>query len=89
MEFLSAQTTDKLWPVNLVLHSVVSQKFGGDASLTPSYKVVNLPFRPSDGLHEFRFGMLAHFFLRRKRAAKSLQTGVRASSVSMPTAICC
>lgn len=58
MEFLSAQMNDSFWPVNLVLHSVVSQKYGGDASLTPSYKIVGLPFRPSDGFHEYRFGML-------------------------------
>jgi hypothetical protein len=58
MEFLSAQMNETYSPVNLVLHSVLSMKDGGDASLTPTYKIFPLPFHPADGVHEYRFGML-------------------------------
>ena len=56
MEFLSSQMNETAFPVNLVLHSTLSFQNGGDASSTPSYKVVNLPFQPSNGIHEYRFG---------------------------------
>lgn len=57
MEFLSSQTKEMKSPVNLVLHSILSLDKGGDASDTPTYKVVPLPFVPTDQAHEYRFGM--------------------------------
>jgi len=56
MEFLSQQFKESHYPVHLVLHSVLTQRNGGDAQNTPSYKVVPLPFNPTDGFHEYRFG---------------------------------
>lgn len=61
MEFLSAQMNETMSPVNLVLHSVLSMQNGGDAENTPTYKVIPLPFTPSDGIHEFRFGRSIRF----------------------------
>ena len=56
MEFLSSQVNDTTARVNLVLHSIMSLDAGGDASDTPTYKVVPLPFVPTDHAHEYRFG---------------------------------
>ncbi|KAF8243235.1 glycoside hydrolase family 16 protein [Wilcoxina mikolae CBS 423.85] len=55
MEFLSSQMNETYAPVNLVLHSVLSMKDGGDASLTPTYKIFPLPFNPTADIHEYRF----------------------------------
>ena len=55
MEFLSSQFTDDTSPLNLVMHSELSQKYGGDASQTPSYTVVKLPLRADEAFHEYRF----------------------------------
>jgi len=55
MEFLSAQMNSSSSPVNLVLHSTLSEIDGGDAKNTPTFKVVPLPFQPADGFHEYRF----------------------------------
>jgi hypothetical protein len=59
MEFLSAQMNSTSSPVNLVLHSTLSEIDGGDAKNTPTFKVVPLPFKPVDGFHEYRFGACA------------------------------
>lgn len=48
-------------PVNLVLHSIQSLMAGGDASVTPTFKLFPLPFHPGDGFHEYRFGMSSLF----------------------------
>lgn len=58
MEFLSQQFESRTpkYPLHLVLHSTLSQRYGGDAKKTGNYKVVNLPFHPSTGFHEYRFG---------------------------------
>ncbi|TGZ84992.1 concanavalin A-like lectin/glucanase [Ascodesmis nigricans] len=55
MEFLSSRMNETNSPIHLVLHSTLSFQEGGDASNTPSYKVIDLPFQPSDGVHEYRF----------------------------------
>ncbi|KAF8474011.1 glycoside hydrolase family 16 protein [Kalaharituber pfeilii] len=55
MEFLSSQFNDTTSPVNLVLHSVLSLENGGDASGTPTFKVIQLPFEADKGVHEYRF----------------------------------
>jgi hypothetical protein len=56
MEFLGRQMNDSYSPVNLVLHSTLSGQNGGDASKTPTYKIIPLPFDSRDGFHEYRFG---------------------------------
>ncbi|KAA8899763.1 glycoside hydrolase family 16 protein, partial [Sphaerosporella brunnea] len=55
MEFLGRQTNDTYSPVNLVMHSTLSSEYGGDASKTPTYKIVPLPFQANEGFHEYRF----------------------------------
>lgn len=55
MEFLSSQLNDSTSPVNLVLHSTVSQSAGGDASGTPAFRVIELPFESDLDVHEYRF----------------------------------
>lgn len=57
MEFLTRQMNETFSPVNLVLHSALSQAQGGDATNTPTYKIIPLPFHPANGTHEYRFGM--------------------------------
>lgn len=56
MEFLSKdfQTSNASYPVNLVLQSRASAEAGYDASHTPTYQVVNLPFDPRGDFHEYR-----------------------------------
>ncbi|KAF1981252.1 glycoside hydrolase family 16 protein [Aulographum hederae CBS 113979] len=55
MEFLSSQFNTTSSPVNLVLQSPASARAGFDAAGTPSFKLYQLPFTPSDGYHEYRF----------------------------------
>lgn len=55
MEFLSSQLNDTTSPVNLVLHSTESLKNGGDASGTPTFKIIQLPFEADLAVHEYRF----------------------------------
>ncbi|KAI5810918.1 glycoside hydrolase family 16 protein [Peziza echinospora] len=55
MEFLSSQLNDTTSPVNLVLHSPLSLQNGGDASGTPTFKVIQLPFEADEQVHEYRF----------------------------------
>lgn len=55
MEFLSSQLNDTTSPVNLVLHSTLSISRGGDASGTPTFKFVQLPFEADKAVHEYRF----------------------------------
>ncbi|KAH0538410.1 hypothetical protein FGG08_005010 [Glutinoglossum americanum] len=54
-EFLSSQFNATSSPVNLVLHSSLSLQDGNDASHSPTFKVMQLPFRPDEGFHEYRF----------------------------------
>lgn len=56
MEFLSAQINETSSPVNLVLHSALTESHGGDAKGTPTYKVIPLPFNSAEEVHEYRFG---------------------------------
>jgi len=56
MEFLSSQITSNSSPINLVLHSLLTEERGGDAKNTPTFKVVSLPFAADEGFHEYRFG---------------------------------
>lgn len=55
LEFLSSQLNATSSPVNLVLHSSLSLQDGNDASRSPTFKVVQLPFKPDEGFHEYRF----------------------------------
>lgn len=55
IEFLSSQLNDTTSPVNLVLHSTDSLENGGDASGTPTFKVIQLPFEADLDVHEYRF----------------------------------
>ncbi|KAH8146270.1 uncharacterized protein LAJ45_09712 [Morchella importuna] len=55
MEFLSAQINETSSPVNLVLHSALTESHGGDAKGTPTYKVIPLPFNSAEEVHEYRF----------------------------------
>ncbi|KAI5812118.1 concanavalin A-like lectin/glucanase domain-containing protein [Pyronema omphalodes] len=55
MEILTAQINDTSRPIHLVLHSPLSQQYGGDASQTPYYQIKNLDFEPSNDMHEYRF----------------------------------
>lgn len=56
MEFLSKDfhSSNASYPVNLVLQSRASAEAGYDASHTPTYQVVNLPFDPRADFHEYR-----------------------------------
>ena len=56
MEFLSSQFIPgkSIYPVNLVLQSEQSVRAGFNAANTGNYIVVNLPFDPTDGFHEYR-----------------------------------
>ncbi|RPB29915.1 glycoside hydrolase family 16 protein [Terfezia boudieri ATCC MYA-4762] len=58
IEFLSSQLNDTTSPVNLVLHSSLSK--GGDASGTPTFKVIQLPFEADKAVHEYRFDWQPH-----------------------------
>jgi len=55
MEFLSRQFNESQGAVNLVLQSPDSVKSGYDASGTSGFQVKQLPFRPDDKFHEYRF----------------------------------
>ncbi|TVY52385.1 Beta-glucanase [Lachnellula cervina] len=57
MEFLSSQfiVENNTYPVNLVLQSVQSVQAGFNAAGSPNFKLVNLPFNPTVGYHEYRF----------------------------------
>ena len=57
MEFLSSQfvVENNTYPVNLVLQSEQSVQAGFDATGSPNFKLVNLPFNPTSGYHEYRF----------------------------------
>jgi beta-glucanase (GH16 family) len=56
MEFLSSEFVpeNNTYPVNLVLQSEQSVRAGYNAAGTGNYLVVNLPFDPTDGYHEYR-----------------------------------
>lgn len=60
MEFLSSQfvPANNTFPVNLVLQSTQSVQAGFNALGTGNYIVVNLPFDPTDGFHEYRIDFL-------------------------------
>jgi hypothetical protein len=57
MEFLSSQFDfeNKTFPVNLVMQTALSAKIGYNTLGDGTYFVVNLPFDPTDGFHEYRF----------------------------------
>jgi len=55
MEFLSKQFNSSGGVVNLVLQSPESVRAGYDAADTPNYQNKNLPFRPDEEFHEYRF----------------------------------
>ncbi len=55
MEFLSAEYNASSHPVNLVLQSPNSVRNGFDAAKTTTFDLMQLPFNPSDGFHEYRF----------------------------------
>ncbi|KAF2746104.1 glycoside hydrolase family 16 protein [Sporormia fimetaria CBS 119925] len=55
LEFLSKEYTNNGGAVNLVLQTPESVASGYDASNTSAYKVKELPFRPDDMFHEYRF----------------------------------
>ncbi|QSZ37303.1 hypothetical protein DSL72_009397 [Monilinia vaccinii-corymbosi] len=60
MEFLSSQfnVENNTFPVNLVLQSVQSVQAGYNAAGTGNYVVVNLPFNPTTGYHEYRIDFI-------------------------------
>lgn len=60
MEFLSREfdEANKVFPVNLVIHSASSAQDGYDASKTGTFKVANLKFDPTKDFHEYRFDFL-------------------------------
>lgn len=58
MEFLSSQINKTMSPINLVLHTPLTEAQGGDAKGTPTYKIIPLPFDSAEGIHEYRFGTL-------------------------------
>jgi beta-glucanase (GH16 family) len=60
MEFLSREfdEANKVFPVNLVIHSSQSAKDGYDASKTGMFKRINLMFDPTKDFHEYRFDYL-------------------------------
>lgn len=60
MEFLSSQfiPENNTYPVNLVLQSEQSVRAGYNAANTGNYKVVNLPFDPTNGFHEYRIDFI-------------------------------
>ena len=71
MELLSKEF-NKAENLNLVLHSPLSLEAGGDASATPTYKRIELGFKPSDMFHEYRFDWTKNsvaFFIDGKRIA--------------------
>ncbi len=55
LEFLSRQFNSTSSPVNLVIQSAASARAGFDASKTADFNVHQLPFRPDQGFHEYRF----------------------------------
>jgi beta-glucanase (GH16 family) len=55
MEFLSRQFNESQGAVNLVLQSPESMNNGFDASGTAGFQVKQLPFRPDEMFHEYRF----------------------------------
>jgi beta-glucanase (GH16 family) len=55
MEFLSHQFNESQGAVNLVLQSPQSVTKGYDASGTSGYTLQELPFRPDQKFHEYRF----------------------------------
>ena len=55
MEFLSKQMNDTSSPVNLVLQSPQSAQQGFSAQGTGDFANKQLPYRPDEGFHEYRF----------------------------------
>lgn len=55
MEFLSKEFNNSQGVVNLVMQTPESVVQGYDASGTPAFKVLALPFRPDERVHEYRF----------------------------------
>ena len=59
LEFLSRNFAAKNNSLNLVVQSPASQAAGFNAAGTPGYRVMQLPFGPDDGYHEYRFDWLS------------------------------
>jgi hypothetical protein len=57
MEYLSRQNENKndSSPINLVIQSPASADANCNAINTSTFRIQNLPFKPSDGYHEYRF----------------------------------
>ncbi|KAI1340576.1 glycoside hydrolase family 16 protein [Xylariaceae sp. FL0016] len=84
VEFLSAEfnRTNGTFPVNLVLQSAASSAAGYDASGTPSFRRVNLPFDPTTAFHEYRFDFVRDrvvFYADGAVLAEMVGTGVPSS----------
>ncbi|KAH7053202.1 glycoside hydrolase family 16 protein [Macrophomina phaseolina] len=58
MELLSAQFNSTSSPLNLAIHTPESAANGFDAAKTPGFAIHQLPFRPDEGFHEYRFDWL-------------------------------
>jgi len=60
MEFLSSNfnSNNDTYPVNLVLQSDESVQNGFNAAGSGDYQVVNLPFNPTTGYHEYRIDFI-------------------------------
>ncbi|KZF26522.1 glycoside hydrolase family 16 protein [Xylona heveae TC161] len=58
IEFLSSELNSSSSPVNLVLQSPESARAGYDASHTTTFRLYELPFRPDEDYHEYRFDWL-------------------------------
>jgi beta-glucanase (GH16 family) len=57
LEYLSRQSIDQNGssPINLVIQSPASADANYNAINTSTFRIQNLPFKPSDGYHEYRF----------------------------------
>jgi hypothetical protein len=60
IEILSSEfdPANSSFPVNLVLQSRQAAEAGFDASASPTFEKVNLPFNPTSDFHEYRFDFL-------------------------------
>ncbi|KAI9713073.1 MAG: hypothetical protein M1820_001058 [Bogoriella megaspora] len=55
IEFLSKEFDGNNNSLNLVVQTPQSAQAGYDAAGTPDFKVIQLPFAPDDGYHDYRF----------------------------------
>ncbi|KAF1815218.1 glycoside hydrolase family 16 protein [Eremomyces bilateralis CBS 781.70] len=55
IEFLTREFNETSNLINLISQSPASADAGFDASGTPGFKTYNLPFKPYEGFHEYRF----------------------------------